>query len=113
VMREQVLPTGMDPMEIGRRVLQGIRRNDLYILTHPEYAPGLRERFAAILASFPAETPPAARVTASAAVLRHPMYAGERDRRLAQRPNRNKTRRKSKAPAKSASGRIVKKRKRR
>jgi NAD(P)-dependent dehydrogenase (short-subunit alcohol dehydrogenase family) len=113
VMREQVLPTGMDPMEIGRRVLQGIRRDDLYILTHAEYEPGLRERFAAILASFPAETPPAARVAASAGVLRHPMFAAERDRRLAQRRKRspNKARRKSKARAKSGSGRAVKKRK--
>src|SRR6185295_1088764 len=111
VMREQVLPTGMDPMEIGRRVLQGIQRNDLYILTHPEYEPGLRERFDAILASFPAETPPAPRVAASAGVLRHPMFAAERDRRLAQRRKRSpsKARRKSKSRVKSGRGSAVKK----
>ncbi|HZF25765.1 MAG TPA: SDR family NAD(P)-dependent oxidoreductase [Steroidobacteraceae bacterium] len=85
VMREQVLPTGMDPMEVGKRVLRGISRNDLYILTHPEYEAGLRERFAAILASFPVEKPPARRVAASVAVLRNPMFAAERDRRLAER----------------------------
>lgn len=85
VMREQVLPTGMDPIEVGERVLHGIRRNHLYILTHAEYEAGLRERFEAILASFPLETPPARRVTASVAVLRHPMFAAERDRRLAER----------------------------
>ena len=97
VMREQVLPTGMDPMEIGRRVLQRNSAQRLYILTHPEYEPGLRERFDAILASFPTETPPAARVAASAGVLRHPMFAAERDRRLAER-------RKSKPPGASQEG---------
>ena len=112
VMREQVLPTGMDPMEIGRRVLQGIQRNDLYILTHPEYEPGLRERFDAILASFPAETPPAARVAASAGVLRHPMFAAERDRRLAQRSKRPPARRKSKSRAKPGSVSATRRRKR-
>jgi NAD(P)-dependent dehydrogenase (short-subunit alcohol dehydrogenase family) len=112
VMREQVLPTGMDPMEIGRRVLQGMQRNDLYILTHPEYEPGLRERFDAILASFPAETPPAARVAASAGVLRHPMFAAERDRRLAQRSKRAPARRKSKSRAKPGSVSATRRRKR-
>jgi NAD(P)-dependent dehydrogenase (short-subunit alcohol dehydrogenase family) len=112
VMREQVLPTGMDPKEIGRRVLQGVQRNDLYILTHPEYEPGLRERFDAILASFPAETPPAARVAASAGVLRHPMFAAERDRRLARRSKRPPSRRKSKSRAKPGSVSATRRRKR-
>ncbi len=70
-------------MEVGRRVLQGILHNDLYILTHPEYEPGLRERFEALLASMPVEqSPSAARVAAEAVVLRNPLYAQERDRRL-------------------------------
>jgi NAD(P)-dependent dehydrogenase (short-subunit alcohol dehydrogenase family) len=114
VMREQVLPTGMDPMEVGQRVLRGIRRNDLYILTHPEYEAGLRERFEAILASFPLEKPPARRVAASVAVLRNPMFAAERDRRLAERRKRSpaKARHKPKAAGKSKSGRAVHKRKR-
>jgi NAD(P)-dependent dehydrogenase (short-subunit alcohol dehydrogenase family) len=112
VMREQVLPTGMDPMEIGRRVLGGIKRNDLYILTHSEYEPGLRERFEAILASFPTETPPAARVTGSAGVLRHPMYAAERDRRLAERRRRAPTKSRSKPKSRGKSARTVRKRRR-
>ena len=78
--REHVVPTGMDPLEIGERVVRGIRRNDLYILTHAEYQSGLRERFDAILASFPNEKPPARRVAASVGVLRNPMFAAERDR---------------------------------
>jgi NAD(P)-dependent dehydrogenase (short-subunit alcohol dehydrogenase family) len=85
-MKAKILPSGMDPLEVGERVLRGIRRNDLYILTHPEYEPGLRERFAAILASFPVEgPPPPARVAAEAVVLRHPMFAAERDRLLRER----------------------------
>ncbi len=82
-MKTKILPAGMDPMEVGRRVLQGMLHNDLYILTHPEYEPGLRERFEALLASMPVEPPPsAARVAAEAVVLRNPLYAQERDRRL-------------------------------
>jgi NAD(P)-dependent dehydrogenase (short-subunit alcohol dehydrogenase family) len=85
-MKNKILPAGMDPLEIGERVLRGIRRNDLYILTHHEYEAGFRERAEAILASFPKGEPaaPAARVAAEAMVLRHPMYARERDRKIAE-----------------------------
>lgn len=93
-MKTKILPSGMDPLEAGERVLRGIRRNDLYILTHPEYEPGLRERFAAILASFPVEgPPPPARVAAEAVVLRHPMFAAERDRLLRERAKHRSARR--------------------
>jgi NAD(P)-dependent dehydrogenase (short-subunit alcohol dehydrogenase family) len=82
-MKTKILPAGMDPMEVGERVLQGILHNDLYILTHPEYEPGLRERFEAILASIPIEAPPpATRVAAEVVVLHNPLFAQERDRRL-------------------------------
>jgi NAD(P)-dependent dehydrogenase (short-subunit alcohol dehydrogenase family) len=87
IMKEKVLPAGMDPMEIGERVLRGIRNNDLYILTHPEYEQGIRDRFEAILASIPVEKeqPPAARVAAESMVLRNPIFAAERDRKLRER----------------------------
>ena len=32
----------MTPEEAGRRVLRGIERNDLYILTHPEFKEGVK-----------------------------------------------------------------------
>jgi NAD(P)-dependent dehydrogenase (short-subunit alcohol dehydrogenase family) len=48
-------PVWMEADEVGERVLAGIRRNDLYILTHPEFATGMRTRFEAILASMPDE----------------------------------------------------------
>lgn len=50
-----ISPLWMTPDEVGERVLAGIRANDLYILTHPEFAAGMRTRFDAILASMPDE----------------------------------------------------------
>jgi NAD(P)-dependent dehydrogenase (short-subunit alcohol dehydrogenase family) len=48
-------PLWMDPLECGQRVLEGIRRDDLYIFTHREFREGADERFRAMLASFPDE----------------------------------------------------------
>ncbi|NLM51796.1 MAG: SDR family NAD(P)-dependent oxidoreductase [Firmicutes bacterium] len=45
----------MSPEEVGLRVLRGIKRKDLYILTHPEFKTGLKARFDAILRAFPDE----------------------------------------------------------
>lgn len=47
-----LMGVAMDPLEAGRQVLEGIRRNDLYILTHPEFAPAVRERVKLLVASF-------------------------------------------------------------
>ena len=50
--------TSMSPLEAGERVMNGVVNNDLFILSHPEFAPGMKERFDAIMASTPAiETP--------------------------------------------------------
>jgi NAD(P)-dependent dehydrogenase (short-subunit alcohol dehydrogenase family) len=52
-------PAGMDPIEAGERVLNGVIHNDLFIVTHPEYMPGTQKRFDAMLESEPREdTPP-------------------------------------------------------
>lgn len=83
-MREKIFPHGMPPVEIGERVLQGIRRNDLWILTHSEYREGAQERFDAIIASFPTDAAPPERVAAEAMVVRNPLFVAERARRLAQ-----------------------------
>ena len=48
-------PVWMPADEVGERVLAGIRANDLYILTHPEFAAGMQTRFDAIMASVPKE----------------------------------------------------------
>lgn len=47
----QANPEMMDPLAVGRRVLAAIAANELYILTHPEYAPLIEERFNAIRSS--------------------------------------------------------------
>ena len=79
-------PPGMDPLDAGRQVLAGVRNNDLFILSHPEFRDGLQERFEAILASVAdVEVPPATRLAAEQSMLRNPLYAQERDRRRAAR----------------------------
>jgi NAD(P)-dependent dehydrogenase (short-subunit alcohol dehydrogenase family) len=45
----------MDPLEMGERVLRGIKRNDLFINTHPEFKAGYAVRGEAILRSMPDE----------------------------------------------------------
>jgi NAD(P)-dependent dehydrogenase (short-subunit alcohol dehydrogenase family) len=47
----------MDPLEVGERVLHGIRRGDLFIMTHPEFRPGLAARNEALLRAIPQEPP--------------------------------------------------------
>ena len=34
---QSALPTSMDPYEVGRRVIEGVIRDDMYIFTHPEF----------------------------------------------------------------------------
>ncbi len=67
----------MDPLEAGERVLNGVVNNDLFIFTHPEFKPGMKERFDAILASEPQDGFPEARAKAEARVLTSPAYAPE------------------------------------
>ncbi|MGH3627405.1 MAG: hypothetical protein ACRDRL_08215, partial [Sciscionella sp.] len=44
---------GVDPLEVGERVLRGVRQNDPYILTHGEFKDEVRGLFEDILAAFP------------------------------------------------------------
>lgn len=44
---------GMEPEEVGEKVLAGIRRNDLYIFSHPEFKEELREIFDEALKAIP------------------------------------------------------------
>ena len=46
---------GVDPLEIGRKVLSAIKANKLYIITHPEFADEIRRRSEAILDAVPDE----------------------------------------------------------
>jgi len=54
---EQVLSVGMDPVDVARVALEGIRRNDPYVFPHAEFREELRELFDGILAALPEEAP--------------------------------------------------------
>jgi NAD(P)-dependent dehydrogenase (short-subunit alcohol dehydrogenase family) len=53
---------GMSPEEVGQKVLAGIRRNSLYIFSHPEFKEELKEIFDEALNSLPEEEAPAGRL---------------------------------------------------
>jgi NAD(P)-dependent dehydrogenase (short-subunit alcohol dehydrogenase family) len=48
---------GMDPDEVGRRTVDGIRRGEFYIVTHPPVRELVEERAAELLAAFDAQAP--------------------------------------------------------
>jgi NAD(P)-dependent dehydrogenase (short-subunit alcohol dehydrogenase family) len=64
-------PTGVD---IGEQVLRGVRRNDLYILTHPEIRPVLEARAAALVAALPPEAVSDERIQAQSRLLDTSLY---------------------------------------
>ncbi len=52
---ETLKQTFMDPEEVGERVLRGIRRGDLFILSHPEFREGMQARHDALMRAIPDE----------------------------------------------------------
>jgi NADP-dependent 3-hydroxy acid dehydrogenase YdfG len=80
-------PPGMDPLEAGERVLNGVVNNDLFILSHPEFKAGMQERFDAIMLSTPSveEPIPASRVAYERVVLRCGIYPREIEHRKTKR----------------------------
>ena len=54
---EQVHEIGMDPVEVGEKVLRGIQRNDLFILSHPDHKEEVQGLCDEIMASFPDDQP--------------------------------------------------------
>ena len=72
--KRPVSPLWMSANEVGERVLAGIRNNDLYILTHPEFKRGTRARFEAILASYPNESINEERAKEIAFLLGNPVF---------------------------------------
>jgi NAD(P)-dependent dehydrogenase (short-subunit alcohol dehydrogenase family) len=65
----------MKPVEAGKRVLQGIRRNDMYILTHPEFRDIVQARCRALLGSMPKEQVTPARARAAKLLLTDKLYS--------------------------------------
>jgi NAD(P)-dependent dehydrogenase (short-subunit alcohol dehydrogenase family) len=64
----------MSPLEAGERVLNGVRNNDLFIFSHPEFKDGMQERFDAYMASVPEEAPPPERAKAEQILAHCPIY---------------------------------------
>jgi hypothetical protein len=82
----------MDALEAGQRVLSGVRNNDLYILTTPEFEGEFRSRGEAILASLPTDVQaPPNREAVGRMILGKTPYASERDRRLCERARGRKS----------------------
>jgi len=74
-----IFQTALTGAEIGAYVLAGVRRNDLYIFTHPEIRPVLEARAAALLAALPPEAVDAARIQAQARLLDTSLYGASPD----------------------------------
>ncbi len=71
----RVAQSQMDPMELAYCLLDGIRHNDLFVFSHPEWRQGTQTRVDAIMASFIDRPVPSARVPGDP--LRTPIYARE------------------------------------
>ena len=54
--------SGMEPVEVGEKVLKAVRANQLYIFPHAEFKDELRELFDEALAAVPDEEVPEARL---------------------------------------------------
>ncbi len=51
----ETIDFGMDPREVGERVLQAILRNEPYVFPHGEFKEEVREHFEEMLAAFPVD----------------------------------------------------------
>ena len=70
----------MDIIEVGERVLRGIRRNDLFIITHPEFREGIQARNDALIRAIPDEPLNQTRLEflrRAGTLLDQPIYAGQ------------------------------------
>lgn len=53
---------GMDPYEVGTKILRGMSNQDALILTHPEHGPDFEEQHERLMAALPDEPAPAGRL---------------------------------------------------
>lgn len=67
----------MTAEEAGERVLLGVRRGDMFILTHPEFAAGVIDRHRAIEEAFPDEPVDEVRAAAIPFLIASPVYSAE------------------------------------
>lgn len=76
----------MSPEEAGERVLQGVLRGDMFILTHPEFKPGVQDRHATIEQAFPDEPIDTERAAAIPFLTASPVYSPENRKPAPTRP---------------------------
>jgi NAD(P)-dependent dehydrogenase (short-subunit alcohol dehydrogenase family) len=70
----------MSALEAGQLMLRGMRKNDLYILTHPEFAPIMHVRNEALIASIPQDLHPTEeRIAYGRSLAQNSIYVTERD----------------------------------
>ena len=81
----QIIGNGMDPIEAGQIVLAGIRNNDLFILSHPEFGPGIKERMDTLMASVPNTRAPETRLAQERTTMRNSLYTRELGKLAARR----------------------------
>jgi NAD(P)-dependent dehydrogenase (short-subunit alcohol dehydrogenase family) len=73
----------MSALEAGQLMLRGMRKNDLYILTHPEFKQIMRVRNEALIASIPLDLHPSKeRVAYARSLAENSIYVTERDHAL-------------------------------
>jgi NAD(P)-dependent dehydrogenase (short-subunit alcohol dehydrogenase family) len=81
----------MDPLDAGQRVLRGVRNNDLYVLTTPEFESEFAARGEAIVASVPTDIAASQpREIMGRMILGKTPYAAERDRLRCERARSRK-----------------------
>jgi NAD(P)-dependent dehydrogenase (short-subunit alcohol dehydrogenase family) len=71
---QEIFAGAMSTDEVGRKVMQGIRRNDLYIITHGEIRDVLEARMKAVLAALPDEPIAPARAKSARGLYDVPIY---------------------------------------
>ncbi|MDR1589697.1 MAG: SDR family NAD(P)-dependent oxidoreductase [Oscillospiraceae bacterium] len=69
----------LHPDEAGKLVFRGIRRNDLYIITHSEYYEGVKARCDAMLRAFPKTAPNDAFKRAMSFMVFNPVFTRQRE----------------------------------
>ena len=69
----------LDPEIAGKLVIRGIRRGDLYIITHSEFYEGVKARYDAVLRAFPKDKPNEAFKRMAPFLTYNPVFAKQRE----------------------------------
>jgi len=78
---EEARSREMPAEEAGRLVLRGVRRGDLYIITHPEFYEGVKARYDAVLRAFPKDPPNEGFKRMMSLITYNPIFAKQREYR--------------------------------